>query len=79
MGYKSHTRRPRISQRCLIGDRSGDMDCQGSIDMTGLKTVTCHIAGMGLVIVLLEDEIVSNSLINREDMWVKDFIHMVLT
>ena len=36
--------------------------------MTGLKTVPCQIAGMGLVIVLLEDEIVSNSLINRQDM-----------
>ena len=46
--------------------------------MTDLKTVPCHIAGMGLSIVLLEDEIVSNSLINRQDMRVKDFIHMVL-
>ena len=47
--------------------------------MTGLKTVTCQIAGMGLVIVSLEDEIVSTSLINRSDMRVKVFIHMVLT
>ena len=47
--------------------------------MTGLKTVPCHIAGMGLVIVSLEDEIVSTSLINRPDMRVKDFIHMVIT
>ena len=28
--------------------------------MTGLQTVHCHIAGMGLGIVLLEEKIVSN-------------------
>ena len=41
-------------------------------------TVPCHIAGMGLDIVLLEDKIVSNSLIERQDMRLRDFIHMVL-
>ena len=46
--------------------------------MTDLQTVPCHIAGMGLGIVLLEDQIVSNSLINQQDMQVKDFIHMAL-
>ena len=47
--------------------------------MTGLQTVPCHIAGMGLDIVLLEDKIVSYSLIERQDMRLRDFIHMVLT
>ena len=46
--------------------------------MTGLQTVPCHIAGMGLGIVFLEEKIVSNSLIDRQDMRVKDFIHMAL-
>ena len=35
-------------KRCLIGDRSGDMDGQSSVDMTGFQTVFCHVAGMGL-------------------------------
>ena len=54
------------------------MDSQSSDDMTGLQRVPGHIAGMGLGIVLLEDIIVSNSLIDRQNMRVKDFIHMAL-
>ena len=42
--------------RCLIGDRSGDMDGQSSVDMTALQTVPCHTEGMGQGIVLLEDK-----------------------
>ena len=49
---------------------------QSSVDMIDLQTVPCHIAGMGLGIVLLEDKIVSNSLIDRQDMRVTNFIHM---
>ena len=79
MGYKSHTRWPRISQRCPIGDRSEDMDGQSSDDITDLQTVPCHIAGMGLHIVLLEDKIVCYSRIERQGMRLRDFIHMALT
>ena len=46
MGYKSHIHWPRISQRFSIGDRSGDMDGQSSVDMADLQTDPCHIAGM---------------------------------
>ena len=35
--------------------------------MAGLQTVPCHIAGMGLGIVSLEDKIVFDSLIDRQD------------
>ena len=47
-----------------------------SVDMTDLRTVPYHIAVMGLAVVLLEDKIISNSLIDCQDMRVKDFIHM---
>ena len=47
--------------------------------MTALQTVPWHIAGMGLGIVLLEDKIVSHSLIDWQDMRVKDFIQMTLS
>ena len=46
--------------------------------MTSLQTVPCNIAGMWSSIVLLEEKIVSNSLIDWQDMRVKDFIHMAL-
>ena len=46
--------------------------------MTGLQTVPCYIAGMGLCIVSLEDKIVFDSLIGRQDMRVKDVNHMTL-
>ena len=46
--------------------------------MTGLQTVPCHIADMVSGIVLLEEKIVSNSLRDRQDMPVKDFIHIAL-
>ena len=42
--------------------------------MTGLQTVPCHIADMVSGIVLLDEKIVSNSLRDRQDMPVKDFI-----
>ena len=41
------------------------MASQYRVDMTGLQTVPCHIAGMVLGIVLLEDKIASNGLIDR--------------
>ena len=46
--------------------------------MTNLQTVPCHIAGMGSGIVLLDEKIVSNCTRDRQDMWVKDFIHIAL-
>ena len=46
--------------------------------MTGLLTVPCHIADMVLDIVLLEEKIVSNSRKDRQDIPVKDFIHIAL-
>ena len=46
--------------------------------MTGLQTVHCHIAGMGLGNVLLEEKIVSNCMRDPQDMQVKDFIQIVL-
>ena len=62
-----------------------------SVKMTDLQTIPCHIAGVVLGIVLLEDKSVmfehslshlflnvlySNNLIDRQDMLVKDIIHM---
>ena len=46
--------------------------------MTCLQTIPSLIAGIGLGVVLLEDKIVFNSLIDRQDMRVKGFIHMAL-
>ena len=46
--------------------------------MTSLQTVPCHIAGRYAGIVLLEEKIVSNSLINLQEMWVKEFIYIML-
>ena len=46
--------------------------------MTSLQSVPCHNAGMGSGIVLLEEKIVSNSPVDRQDMWIKDFIHIAL-
>ena len=43
--------------------------------MTSLQTVPCHYYGG---IVLLEEKIVSNSPLDLQDMWMKDFIHTVL-
>ena len=52
-------------------DRDPEGQSRG-YDMTSLQTVPCHIAG------ILEENIVSNSLINLQDMWVKDFIYIAL-
>ena len=38
-------------------------------DMASFQTVPCHIAGKYAGIVLLEEKIVSNNLINWQDMW----------
>ena len=46
--------------------------------MTGLQIVPCHIADMPLSIILLEGKIVSNDPRDRQDMSVKDFIHMAM-
>ena len=43
-----------------------------------LQTVPCYIAGMGLGIVLLEEKIISKSLRDRQDIWVKKIIHIAL-
>ena len=47
-------------------------------DMTSLQTVSCHIASMVVLIDLLEEKIVSNSLIDSQDWWVKHFIYIAL-
>ena len=46
-------------------------------DMTSLQTVPCHIVGV-LALSLAKEKIVSNSLIDLQDMWVKDFIHIAV-
>ena len=51
--HKSRYRRPKISQRCSIGDRSGALEGQSRV----MTTVRCHIAGMGSRIFLLEEKI----------------------
>ena len=51
-------------------------------DMTSLQTVPCHIAGMmGLLLALScwKKKLVSNSLINLQDMLMKDFICITWT
>ena len=45
-------------------------------DMTSLQTEPCHSAGIWHC--LDGKENVSNSLINLQDMWVKDFIYIAL-
>ena len=45
--------------------------------MTGLQTVPCHIVGMGLGIVYLVDKIASNSLLDRQDVQMKDNTHKI--
>ena len=59
------------------GQSEIDWDLKGQsrgYDMASLQTVPCHIAD----IVLLEERNVSNSLLNLQDMWVKDFIYTAL-
>ena len=56
-----------------------DRDPEGQLrgyDMTSLQTVPsyCRYAG----IVLLEEKLVSNSVINLQDKWVKEFIYIAL-
>ena len=51
--HNSRYRRPKISQRCLINDRSGALEGKSRV----MTTVRCHIAGMGSKIVLLEEKI----------------------
>ena len=64
----------KMCWRYPIGDRSGDVDSQSSVDMSGLKTVSFHIACMGSGIILLEDKII---LTVREIG--NDFIHIAMT
>ena len=47
-------------------------------DMSSLQTVPCPIAYRYGGIVSLEEKIVSNSPIDWQDMWAKDFIDIVL-
>ena len=57
-----------------------DCDPEGQsrgYDMTSFKTMYCHIAGM-LALSCWNSKIVSNSLINLQDIWVKDFISIPL-
>ena len=57
------------------GQSEIDLDLKGQSrvhDMASLKTIPYHIA------VLLEERNVSNSLINLQDMWVKDVIYIAL-
>ena len=62
-GYKCLTGWPRKSQEVFnLGEIRGYEMPVNSVDMMGLQTVPCHIAGMGLGIVLLGDKIVFNSL-----------------
>ena len=72
-GYKPCTHRSRISQRWSIEGGSGSGRPVKGYEMTSLQTVPCHIAGMGGS-VLLEEKCVSNSPIDWQDIWVKDFI-----
>ena len=58
-------------------DRDPEGQSRG-YDMTSLQTIPCHIADLHAGIVLLEEKIVSNSPINLQDMWVNDFINIVL-
>ena len=51
--HKSRYCRPKLSQRCSIGDRSGALEGQSRV----MTTVHCHIAGMGSTIFLLEEKI----------------------
>ena len=62
---------PRGSQSEIGWDLKGQ---SRGYDMASLQTVPCHIAG----IVLLEERNGSNSLINLQNMWVQDFIYIVL-
>ena len=66
-GYESCTCQSRISQRWSIGDGSG-----------GPVNGVCHDQQYSEGIVLLEEKNVSNSPIDWQDMWVKDFLHIAL-
>ena len=57
-----------------------EMDVPGrpakEYDMTSLQTVPCQCRYAGIV--LLEENFVSNSLIDLQDLWVKALIHIAL-
>ena len=63
---------------CLEYHRGGTQKAsQGGYDMTSLQTVVpCHIAGMLALSCL--NIFFSNSLINLQDMWMKDFNYIAL-
>ena len=67
----------KLSQGWSIGDGSGPGRPVKGYDMTSLQTVPCHIAGM-LAFVLLEEKMVSNSLIDLQNLLVKALIHIAL-
>ena len=74
---ESKYRQPRVSQGWPIGDGSGPRRPVKGVKHDQLANSSlpyCRYAG----IVLLEEKIVSNSLINLQDMWVKDFIYIAL-
>ena len=74
---RSCIRRPRISQGWPIGDGLRPGRPVKGYDKASLQTVPCHIAGM-LALSCWKKKNVSNSLINFQDMWVKDFMHIAL-
>ena len=76
-GIRSCISRPRISQGWPIVDGSGlvrPVKGVGHNQLTNSSLPYCRYAG----IVLLEEKIASNRLINFQDMWVEDFIYIVL-
>ena len=76
-GVRSCIRRPRISQGWPTGDGSGPVRPVKWVIYAKPATSSlpyCRYAG----IVLLNEKVVSNSLINLQDMWAKDFIYIAL-
>ena len=74
-GIQSCIRLPRKSQGWLIRDGPGPrrpVKEVGHDQLANSSLPYCRYAG----IVLLEEKIVSSSLINLQDMWVKDFIYI---